>query len=205
MTIPTQTRTPIDTGLGSAIDAAVPLYLEDAAESRILAADLAARLEALRAVVLAAVGPDQFAQIEYDTQQRLLDAVPVPMDADLVSVADLDGDTDTDPVDDDETRREVKAARTTYSWVVRFEVCGTWIADGFDLTHDRALDMLSNDLGMANIGEELNARVIAAPPADRIAQEQGYKSAADKLERDANRDADAEARVSRALESGAVE
>lgn len=169
----------------------------------ILTRDIATRYAALRAAVLASVGPEQFAQIEYDTQQSLLESAPVPEDADLVSIADLsdlDGDEDTDPVDDEETRREVKAARTTYSWIVRFEVCGTWIADGFDLTHERALDMLATDLGMANIGEELNARVIAAPPADTIAQEQGYKSAADKFERDANRDVDAEARVSKALD-----
>lgn len=148
----------------------------------ILTRDIATRYAALRAAVLASVGPEQFAQIEYDTQQSLLESAPVPEDADLVSIADLsdlDGDEDTDPVDDEETRREVKAARTTYSWIVRFEVCGTWIADGFDLTHERALDMLATDLGMANIGEELNARVIAAPPADTIAQEQGYKDAAD--------------------------
>lgn len=149
----------------------------------ILTRDIATRYAALRAAVLASVGPEQFAQIEYDTQQSLLESAPVPEDADLVSIADLsdlDGDEDTDPVDDEETRREVKAARTTYSWIVRFEVCGTWIADGFDLTHERALDMLATDLGMANIGEELNARVIAAPPADTIAQEQGYKDAADR-------------------------
>jgi hypothetical protein len=156
--------------------------------TEILTNDIATRYAALRAAVLASVGPDQFAQIEYDAQQALLDSTPVAEFADLVSIADmsdLDGDEDTDPVDDEETRREVKAARTTYSWVVRFEVCGTWIADGFDLTHERALDMLSHDLGMANIGEELNARVIAAPPADRIAQEQGYKDAADRAMRDA--------------------
>ena len=157
-------------------------------ETDILTAAIATRYTALRAAVLASVGPGQLAQIEYDAQQLLLIAAPVPEFMDLVSVADLsdlDGDEDTDPVDDEETRREVKAARTTYSWVVRFEVSGNWIADGFNLTHERALDMLSNDLGMANIGEELNARVIAAPPADTIAQEQGYKDAADMKARDA--------------------
>lgn len=73
----------------------------------ILTRDIETRYAALRAAVLAAVGPDQFAQIEYDTQQSLLESVSVPEDADLVSIADLsdlDGDDDTDPVDDDETR-----------------------------------------------------------------------------------------------------
>lgn len=135
----------------------------------ILTRDIATRYAALRAAVLASVGPEQ---------QSLLESAPVPVS--IADLSDLDGDEDTDPVDDEETRREVKAARTTYSWIVRFEVCGTWIADGFDLTHERALDMLATDLGMANIGEELNARVIAAPPADTIAQEQGYKDAADR-------------------------
>lgn len=48
-------------------------------------------------------------------------------------------------------------------WIVKFEVDECWVADGFDLDNDRALDMLSCDLQYANIGTELRAKVIKAP------------------------------------------
>lgn len=64
-----------------------------------------------------------------------------------------------------------------FTWTIKFTVHPTWVADGFDLTDERALDMLSHDLSYANIGEELDAKVIEAPDADEIAMEQGYESA----------------------------
>lgn len=59
-------------------------------------------------------------------------------------------------------------------WTVEFEVDESWVADGFILTSDRALDMLSKDLGWANIGTELGAKVIKAPRPGLIAKLQGY-------------------------------
>lgn len=66
-----------------------------------------------------------------------------------------------------------QAAAQRFAWYVRLEVCGTWVADGFNLTDERALDMLAKDLAYADMGFELAARVIAAPPPERIAACQG--------------------------------
>lgn len=59
-------------------------------------------------------------------------------------------------------------------WTVEFSVDKTWVEDGFDLTNNRALDMLSNDLQYANIGTELNARVIKSPDKKLIRKIQGF-------------------------------
>lgn len=61
-----------------------------------------------------------------------------------------------------------------YKWTVEFEVDASWVADGFDLDDDRALDMLSHDLRYAHIGAELDAKVIKAPKREAIRKEQGY-------------------------------
>lgn len=61
-----------------------------------------------------------------------------------------------------------------FSWIVRFDVAGEWVADGFVMTDEAALDMLSEKISFADADTELAARVIAAPPAMRIANEQGY-------------------------------
>jgi hypothetical protein len=60
---------------------------------------------------------------------------------------------------------DVVAAHTTFTWTVEFKVSGTWVADGFNLTDDRAMTMLRNALGWAR-DDELGARVLAAPPAE---------------------------------------
>jgi hypothetical protein len=65
-----------------------------------------------------------------------------------------------------------------FTWTVQFTVNPVWVADGFDLTDERALDMLANDLSYANIGTELDAKVLTAPDPDEIAMEQGYRDAA---------------------------
>jgi hypothetical protein len=58
-------------------------------------------------------------------------------------------------------------------WTVEFEVDTSWVADGFNLDDERAMDMLKNDLRFA-ISDELGAKVISSPPAARIAKLQGY-------------------------------
>lgn len=60
------------------------------------------------------------------------------------------------------------------SWVVRFEVSENWVADGFELTDERALDMLAHDLGYAIPGTELQAKVLRSPSQNRILKIQGY-------------------------------
>ena len=61
----------------------------------------------------------------------------------------------------------------SFSWTVKFTVDPVWVADGFDLDNERALEMLAAALPYAQ-GSELRAQVIAAPPAHAIRKEQGY-------------------------------
>ena len=60
-----------------------------------------------------------------------------------------------------------------FKWTVEFEVDEQWVADGFDLTNERALDMLATDLRYA-YGHELGATVIKSPDPLEIAKAQGY-------------------------------
>lgn len=59
-----------------------------------------------------------------------------------------------------------------YYWTVRFGVHPRWIADGFQLTDERALEMLSNTLDYAYVDRELAAKVVAAPDPAAIRAEQ---------------------------------
>ncbi len=64
-----------------------------------------------------------------------------------------------------------------FKWTVEFEVDASWVADGFDLTDDRALDMLAKTLPFSNIGTELGATVVRKPTQVRILRAQGYSEA----------------------------
>jgi hypothetical protein len=69
-----------------------------------------------------------------------------------------------------------RAAKKTkkFKWTVEFEVAECWVADGFDLTDERAHDMLAQRLSAA-YGHELKARVIKYPKALDVAKAQGFK------------------------------
>ncbi|MCY0991864.1 hypothetical protein OV203_32295 [Nannocystis sp. ILAH1] len=67
---------------------------------------------------------------------------------------------------------EQVAAETCVTWVVEFRVCGTWVADGFNLDDDRARDMLGSTLRHA-YGSEFDARVLLAPPVEVVRRLQG--------------------------------
>lgn len=69
-----------------------------------------------------------------------------------------------------------------FTWIASFSVHKTWVEDGFDLTSERALDMLAHGLTYA-YDHELKATAIAAPNADRVAKTQGYTNAADRAAR----------------------
>ena len=73
----------------------------------------------------------------------------------------------------------------SFKWTVEFTVAPIWVADGFDLSDERAKAMLAHDLGYA-YRHELAARVVSAPHSDAIAQAQGYASFQDRLARDAS-------------------
>jgi hypothetical protein len=66
-------------------------------------------------------------------------------------------------------------------WTLEIEVDETWVADGFDLTDERAHAMLANDLRYA-YGHELKAKVLTRPPDEVIAQVQGYKSVEERAQ-----------------------
>ncbi len=63
----------------------------------------------------------------------------------------------------------------TFKWIVEFEVSENWVEDGFDITPDRATDMIAKALYYAT-SDEFKATVIKAPDANLIKQTQGYTS-----------------------------
>lgn len=60
-----------------------------------------------------------------------------------------------------------------FKWTVEFEVDETWVADGFDLTDERAKDMIEGQLGYA-YPHETSAKVVSAPSPIEIRLAQGY-------------------------------
>jgi len=61
----------------------------------------------------------------------------------------------------------------TFKWVVEFEVAETWVEDGFNLTEEKAKNMMANALPLA-YGTEFTAKIIKAPNEKLILQTQGY-------------------------------
>lgn len=61
-----------------------------------------------------------------------------------------------------------------YRWAVEIEVDETWVEDGFDLTDERATDIMAHTLRWAR-SDEFAARVLARPVDEAIAKAQGYK------------------------------
>lgn len=153
---------------------------------------LSSFITALSGAVEAAHGKGEWALLENAAVERMKDQPPSVEDEGLVKVEDL-SDLDLDdgkmvltrepsperPLSELIVYDEV-AARVVFSWVVRFDVRGTWVADGFNLDHERAQSMLAHTLSSA-MGYELGAHVLAAPPADLLAQCQGYKDHADMV------------------------
>mgnify|MGYP006053248043 CR=1 FL=1 len=95
-----------------------------------------------------------------------------PANVAIVLVGDDDPDDFDIAIVEDDMSDEAVAARTEFSWTVRFTVSGTWVADGFDLDHERAFDMLKKDLGYAH-DYEVSAQVLEAPPPTTIRAIQG--------------------------------
>lgn len=61
----------------------------------------------------------------------------------------------------------------TFKWVVEFEVTETWVADGFDITNQKAMGMMEDALPFAS-GAEFKATVLKAPDPKLIRKTQGY-------------------------------
>lgn len=49
-----------------------------------------------------------------------------------------------------------------FKWVVVFEINSEWVADGFEMTDERAANMLLNDLCHCR-STEVRAKVVVAP------------------------------------------
>lgn len=49
-----------------------------------------------------------------------------------------------------------------FKWTVEFTVNPAWVADGFDLTEDRAKDMIENALPFSH-GSETAVKIISSP------------------------------------------
>ena len=58
----------------------------------------------------------------------------------------------------------------TFKWVVEFEIAESWVEDGFEITQDRATEMLENVLPFAN-SFELKATILKAPVRAKTAKE----------------------------------
>lgn len=61
-----------------------------------------------------------------------------------------------------------------FTWTVEISIAECWVADGFELTAERAHDIMCRELGWAR-GTEIECRVISAPDQKRIRVAQGYK------------------------------
>lgn len=66
-----------------------------------------------------------------------------------------------------------KTMPKTFKWTVEFEIDETWVADGFEMTDERANDMIQNALGWAT-SSEVKARVLKSPDPKKIRKAQGY-------------------------------
>lgn len=60
-----------------------------------------------------------------------------------------------------------------FTWIVRFDVAPEWVADGFTLSDQRALEMLGRETSGC-MSTELAACVLQGPDLSRVLREQGY-------------------------------
>lgn len=63
-----------------------------------------------------------------------------------------------------------------FKWTVEFTVDKTWVEDGFNLTDEKATEMLNKVLAFA-YSHEVKAKVLSAPTATAILRAQGYEPA----------------------------
>lgn len=74
---------------------------------------------------------------------------------------------------------EVRPTPHRFKWILEIEVDRTWVADGFNMTDQRAQDMLSEHLSYAH-QSEIGARVLSAPDPRDIRSAQGYQDEDDE-------------------------
>jgi hypothetical protein len=74
------------------------------------------------------------------------------------------------------TTGERQPGEKFYKWTITFEIDAIWVADGFDMTNDRAKDMIERELAFSR-NDETRVKVLKAPSAKAILREQGYTEA----------------------------
>jgi hypothetical protein len=66
-----------------------------------------------------------------------------------------------------------------FKWVIEIEVDETWVADGFNLTNERARSMIQDHISGCGAfmvyDNEVRAKVLQAPDARSIRVVQGYE------------------------------
>ena len=62
-----------------------------------------------------------------------------------------------------------------FLWTVEIAVREVWVADGFELTEERAHGIMAKELGWANGETEIACRLVDAPDQKRIRVAQGYE------------------------------
>jgi len=68
-------------------------------------------------------------------------------------------------------------AKGFYKWIVEIEIHPRWVADGFDLSEERVLDMLTSRGQLDHAyPHEYEAHIVKAPDPEEIKAEQGYDS-----------------------------
>ena len=92
-----------------------------------LRTDILTRYSILRDLIRTEIGAETLERFDAEMNDWLLEGPPPAVDKDLVVVQDL---SDLDDADDSFDRDEAIAARTTFSWIVRFDVSGTWVRFG---------------------------------------------------------------------------
>jgi hypothetical protein len=71
-----------------------------------------------------------------------------------------------------------------FTWTVEITVAKWLVEDGFELTDERAEEMVLNDLQWAG-SHEVKCKVIKSPDPEKVAKAQGYKSLSDKIKKEA--------------------
>ena len=61
-----------------------------------------------------------------------------------------------------------------FVWTVEIEVAEVWVADGFDLTDERAHGIMCRALSHARMSD-IRCRVVKAPKREHVRAAQGYK------------------------------
>ena len=65
-------------------------------------------------------------------------------------------------------------SKRKFVWLVEIEIDETWVADGFEITAERAGEWVEKDIGYAS-PDEISVRIKKAPKSSDIRAVQGYK------------------------------